>query len=319
VRAAGGRLNALLLAAGRGDRLRPLTDVVPKPALPLPGAPLGAWMLESLLERFDSVAVNCSHLAPEVVARLSLEGRAEVLVEEPEPFGTAGTLAGLRPRVEDRITVANADVITDLDPGELVAGHVAAGAPATVAVLPVESKADFTLSREGMVEGFIDRRDRADVAGARFIGVSVYERSALEALPDERPLGLGESLLAPLAASGRLAAYVHRGYAGDVGTVDRYAGACSDVLAGNAPPVPGGPYDDYRGRVIEVAGGRAFVAASASCEEGSLEDGAVVLAGAEVEPEARIRRSIVWPGERVPSGTALQDCIWFRGAALRVN
>jgi NDP-sugar pyrophosphorylase family protein len=170
-----------------------------------------------------------------------------------------------------------------------------------------------------MVEGFIDRRDRQDVAGARFIGVSVYERDALEELPDDRPLGLGESLLAPLAASGELAAYEHRGYVADVGSPSRYVDTCCDVLAATAPPAPEGPYDDYLGRVVEVPGGRAFVAHSASCEDESLGVGAVVLAGAEVAPGTTIRRSLVWPGEIVPTGIRLDETLVFQGSQLKVN
>jgi mannose-1-phosphate guanylyltransferase len=276
-------------------------------------------MLESLLQRFESVAVNCSHLASELKAQLSLEGRAEILVEEPEPFGTAGTLAALRPRLGDRIAVANADVITDLALDDLLARHGEAGAGATVAVAPVEKGADFRLSRDGRVEGFIDRRGRPGATGARFIGVSVYERGALNELPDKRPLGLGESLLAPLAATGELAAFVHRGYAADVGTLSRYVDTCSDVLAGTAPPAPEGPYDAYRGRVVDVHDGRAFVADSATCDEHRLGAGAVILAGAEIEPGAAVRNSVVWRGERVPASVSLDGVVWYGGVALRLN
>jgi NDP-sugar pyrophosphorylase family protein len=319
VTGAKGPVGALLLAAGRGDRLRPLTDVIPKPCLPMPGAPLGAWMLELLLERFEAVAVNCSHLAPSLIAQLSLEGRAEALVERPEPFGTAGTLAGLRSRVRDRIVVANADVVADVDMDEVLARHATAAASATVVVIPVSENADFRLSEEGRVEEFVDRRGNQSIAGARFIGVSVYEREVLNELPSERPIGLGETILARLASRGDLAAHVHHGYAADVGTRCRYVDTCSDVLGGVAPPPPSGPYGAYGGRLVEVEGGRAFVADSATCDESSLGRGAVVLAGANVSPRASLQRCVVWSHETVPPEARLEDCVWFRGRALRLN
>jgi mannose-1-phosphate guanylyltransferase len=312
-------VRALLLAAGRGERLRPLTDLVPKPALPMPGAPLGAWMLEGLLRRFDSVTVNCSHLASAVISQLALEDRVEVLREEPEPLGTGGTLAAIRSRVEDRIVVANADVICDLDLDALLDAHARMGAGATVAVKRVESGADFGLTAEARVAGFFDRRFVPYASGARFIGVAVYERAALDRLSDEVPLGLGEALLAPLASEGDLATYMHDGYVTDVGTLQRYVDACGDVLAEVAPRSPAGPYQVYEGEFVDVEGGRAFIARSAACERAGLGPGAVILGGARVGMGTKVADSIVWSNEEVPPGTLLRNSLWFRGRSLTLK
>ena len=308
----------LLLAAGRGERLRPLTDRVPKPAVPLPGAPLGAWMLERLLEHCSAVTVNCSHLATHVISRLGLEGRAAVLDEGAEPFGTAGTIAAVRDEITDRVVVANADVITDLELASVLAQHEESGAWATVVVVPVSSGADFRLAADGTVAGFVDRRTRSE-PGVLFMGISVFEREALDRLPDVRPLGLGESLLGSLAAEGVLAAHVHEGYYCDVGTIARYAQVCRDVLSGIAPGPPDGPYDAYRGRIVEVGNGRAFVSDSARCDKGSLGPGAVILAASVVEPGALVRDAIVWERETVPAGTVLDGALLFGGETLTLK
>jgi mannose-1-phosphate guanylyltransferase len=275
-------------------------------------------MLEGLLRRFDSVTVNCSHLASVVISRLALEGRVAVLREEPEPLGTGGTLAALRSRVKDRIVVANADVICDIDVDALLDAH-SLGAAATVAVTRVESGADFALTRQGRISGFFDRRFVPDADGARFIGLSVYERAALDRLSGKVPFGLGESLLAPLASEGELATYVHDGYVADVGTLQRYVDACGDVVSGVAPPPPIGPYEAYEGEFVEIAGGRAFIARSAACEPSSLGPGAVILGGARVGAGAMVADTIVWSKEEVPRGTELRSGLWFRGEPLTVK
>jgi NDP-sugar pyrophosphorylase family protein len=273
-------------------------------------------MLERVLGSKRNVVVNLNHLPDTVISNLELEGRAEVLMEEPEAFGTAGTLGVLRDRVEDRIVVANGDVLADVDVDELLDLHLASGAEATVVVAPVDEMADFAIDADDNISGFVDRRRRSTSAGARFIGVSVFERAVLQDLPETRPLGLGESLLRPLAESGRLNAFFHPGYFADVGTVSRYVDTCEDVLAGLAPPPPPGPYRRFAGRTIEVDGGRAFVADSARCDDSSLGPGATVCAAAEVEGGALVRRAVIWPDEVVPAGTQVVERVWFRGTQV---
>lgn len=303
-------MDSVLLCAGRGTRLRPLTDVVPKPALPLGDVPLGAWALAGLLTTGLDVLVNVSHLGHLVAAALEGFGPFETLVEEPDAYGSGGTVAAVRERVGNRLITANADVLTDLEPRELIATHRSSGADATVAVIDVASGGDFELSA-GRASAFIDRRDRPEAAGGRFMGTAVFERAALELLPDRRPLGLGEHLLRPLADSGRLATHVHSGYYLDVGTFGGYLEASVDVLAGRAPASPQPPPGD----IVELDGGNAYLGTGAHAEVESLGPGAMVLAGAQVEPGARVERAIVWPREVVPSGTELSDCVWAFGRA----
>ena len=306
---------ALLLAAGRGERLRPLTDVVPKPALPLPGGPVGAWPLEALLSTFTHVAVNASHLGGRLIRQLHLEGRVQVIEETPEPFGTAGTLAHIKKEIADTVFVANSDLLTDLAPEALVQQHARLGARATVAVVPVGSGADFIV-QQGRAIRFVDRRAEPESPGFRFMGMSVIDSDVVESLPDVRPLGLAESVLAPLVEAGELAAFDHQGYALDVGSARRYLQAATDVLAGTAPPPPSGPAA-RPGTLVEVEGGRAWLGPGASVEGSAIEPGAVVFAGARLGKGARVARSIVWPGEIVPAGAVLDGAVWFGGRDLK--
>lgn len=306
----GGVISAVLLAAGGGERLRPLTDVVAKPALPLLDLPLGAWGAKSL-GASPGFVVNVSHLAETIIEALDPEALgARVFVEHPEPYGTGGTLAALRDRVDERLLVWNADTLTDLDATELLETHERSGAAGTISVMAVPSYADFKVS-DGRATELIDRR-HASEAGARYIGVAVFEKRALELLPGGRPHGLTETLLRPLLERGELGVHVHERYSLDVGTIDRYLTASLDVLYERAPRPP----RSIPGKVVEVSGGRSYMGPGAHADEDSLGPGAIVLANATVEPGARIEHSIVWRAERVPSGTELRDVVWFGGRAL---
>ena len=306
--------SGLLLAAGRGTRLRPLTDEVAKPALPVLDVPLGAWGLAALASHAMPITVNVSHLPETVTDALGGRGaRFDVLNEEPDPLGTGGTLRALRERAGERLVVWNADAIADVDLDELLRSHAGNGQLATLAVKPVASRADFTLSEE-RIERLIDRRHE-DAPGARFIGVAVYERQALDLLDERVPLGATEGLLVPLLERGELAAFVHDGYARDVGTLDRYLRVSLDLLEGLAPAPPRDP----PGELVRVAGGRAYVGPRCDVDATSLGPGAIVLAGASLRRAAGVTRSIVWPGERVPPGAELRDCVWFGDRAWPVK
>lgn len=234
-------VRSVLFCGGRGTRLRPLTDSVPKVALPVAGVPLGAWGLAAL-RPVGGTVVNVSHLGRQVVDALRPFGPFEVLWEEPEPFGTAGTLAALAERAAERVVTYNGDLLSDLDVRDLIRTHERSGSAGTVAVAHVPDGADL-VEEGGRVIRFIDRRER-NSPGARFIGAAVWERAALDLLPQHRPAGLGETLLPALVERGGLAAHVHEGYALDVGTLERYETAQRDVAEGRAP-VPPAPLSEH--------------------------------------------------------------------------
>lgn len=304
-------IDAVLLAAGFGTRLRPLTEVVAKPALPLLDVPLGAWGLALLGRGGRKVAMNLSHLAEE--ARRTLEPYAPddvvILEEDPAPYGTAGTLKALEDDLGQRFVTMNGDLLTDVDPDELMTAHEASGAPATLAVKKVEAGADLELGNGG-VRGFIDRRERSGAPGALFLGMAAFDRSVLGLIPAERPTGLAEAVLRPLAERGELAVFATDTYSLDVGTPERYLRASMDLLFDAAPP----PALGWHGHIVEVDGGKAYLGPGTEVAPGAVGDGAIVLTGARVE--GYVSRSIVWTDEVVPGDAKVKDAIWFRGAPL---
>ncbi len=308
-------ISSLLLAAGRGTRLRPLTDHIAKPALPLLDLPLGTFGLTALLRDCPPVAVNVSHL-PNTVARALREvlgeGGFELLIE-PEPLGSGGTVGDLGARVGKRLVTYNADLLADVSVAALIAAHERAGALVTAAVGLVEAGADLALD-DARVTSFVDRRKHADKAGARFLGTAVIERGALDLIPDRRPVDLAEGLLRPAAERGELAVFVHDSYARDVGTPRAYLQASIDLLAGEGPRPPA----PLPGDIVEVDGGRAYVGPGARVPQDALGPEAVVLREASVGEGARLERALVWPHERVPVGKRVVEAIWALGTSFSI-
>ena len=306
-------LGSVLLSAGRGTRIRPLSDVCPKAALPLLDVPQAVPALRTLAATAPRVLVNLGHLHDEAALRLRVNTTkgVETLVEVPEPYGTGGTLKALVGRLAETIVTWNADLLTNLDPTQLLDTHRRAGAAATLAVTEVSAGADFARADQ-LLTRLLDRRQGETGSGARFIGMAVFEREALERLPDRRPMGLTEGLLKDLATEHQLACHVHDGYARDVGTPTDYVAAASDLLNERVR------VENFTspGKVVDVEGGRAYVGPRAQVDERSLGPDAIVLEGARVDPRAVVRRAIVWSDEEVPGGVEVTEGVWFEARLL---
>lgn len=301
-------VTGVLLAAGRGERLRPLSEMIPKPALPLLDVPLGAWGLANLLAATDEVIVNVSHLGERVIGALAGFGDFEVLDEGAEPWGSAGTLAAIKERARDTLLVHNADLLAEVDAAGLLAAHRAHGAVATIAVRSVESGADLTVDGR-RASGFIHRKEEPTGAGVQYLGTGAFERRALALLTQRRPAGLAEFLLRPLIEHGELAVHFSSGYALDVGTIERYLGASADLLGGRGPLPP----RPFPGELIDVAGGRAYVGPGADGDEESLGPGAALLAGSALHEGSYVTNAIVWQDEEVPAGARVENGVWAGG------
>ena len=131
-------MQALILAGGQGTRLRPLTESIPKPVLPLAGRPHIAYVIDWLeAHGVDDVVISCGFLAEAVRDALDgITGPRVRFATEPEPRGTAGAIRFAADELGDRFLVLNGDVLCDLDLTAMVAQHESTGARATIALYP---------------------------------------------------------------------------------------------------------------------------------------------------------------------------------------
>ncbi|ROR34674.1 N-acetylmuramate alpha-1-phosphate uridylyltransferase MurU [Inmirania thermothiophila] len=213
-------MRALILAAGRGERLRPLTDRTPKALLEVGGRALIEHHLVRLAAAgIREVAVNLGHLGERIRARLGDGRRHGVRITyfpEAPVLETAGAVVNALAWLgRGPFLVLNADVYTDLDPGRL---RIPAWADAHLVLVPNPAHhpaGDFAIDAQGRVGGPGPRRT--------FAGIGLY-RAALFAgcAPGPRPLG---PLLREAAAAGRVSGVLHRGCWLDVGTPERLAEA----------------------------------------------------------------------------------------------
>jgi mannose-1-phosphate guanylyltransferase len=220
-------MKAFLLAAGVGNRLRPITDTIPKCMIPVGGQPLlDIWLDAFDQAGVDEVLVNLHHL-PDVV-RNHLDARAGTpsvrTFFEPELLGSAGTLAANRAWVEgeEMFLACYADNLTDFDLRSLVETHRKHDTVATLAVFHSDRPSAggvVELDAAGTVTGFTEKPSHpvSDLVNA---GMYAFHPGVLDEIGGPRPLDIGYHLLPRLV--GRARAIPVEGYLRDLGTVDAY-------------------------------------------------------------------------------------------------
>ncbi|HSD29796.1 MAG TPA: NDP-sugar synthase [Vicinamibacteria bacterium] len=315
-------MKAMVLAAGLGLRMRPLTLLRAKPALPVLNRPLLHWTMERLARAgVTHVLVNLHHL-PRTVEEVLGTGKRWGLVlrysDEPVLLGTGGGPRAARGLFgTEPLLIVNGDVLFDFDLRRLLEAHRASGAVATLALRrnPVPyAYSPVVTDRSGRILSIAGRPKRAPGPVAMFASAHVLDPALLERLPE----GASDSvrdLYIPLLAEG---AHLHgvrtEGAWYDFGRPALYRDAQLRLL-------PGRGRDrvlvDGRARLAatarlrrSVVGGKARVARGARVERSVLWDGAVVEAG------ARAKGSIVATGGVVRAGEAAEEVIVLPAAAL---
>lgn len=212
-------MRAMILAAGRGERLRPLTDSVPKAMVRAGGKPLIAWHLERLAAAgCRHAVVNVSHLAEQIVDGIgdgSAYGLRIAYSREREPLETAGGIAQARPLLgEAPFLLVNADVYCEIDFGRLLALDLGERLAHLVLVPnpPHRADGDFSLA-QGLVGN--DASPRYTYAGIAVMSPGLV--SPVKA-GDKAPLA---PLLRAAAGRQRIGGELHRGMWQDVGTRER--------------------------------------------------------------------------------------------------
>jgi mannose-1-phosphate guanylyltransferase len=324
-------VQALVLVGGEGTRLRPLTETIPKPALPLAGRPFLAYMIEWLAAHgVDEVVLACGFLPdPLQEALAACESLGEggwprlVWVVEPEARGTAGAIKFAERHLRERFLALNGDVLTDLDLSALVRFHERRGARATLGLYPVSDASAYGLVRRdagGEVAEFVEKPEAGSGEGEGEINAGVYvlERQVLELVPGDRAVSIEREVFPRLVGDGLFGLRLE-GYWMDIGTPDRYLQASWDILEGRVRTrVERHPDGVLVSPGAEVAGDaevgpRAVVSEGCRVSAGAVVAESVLLEGCVVGEESRLTRAILSPGAEVEAGAEVRDAVIARG------
>lgn len=313
----------MVLSAGYGSRLRPLTAMLPKPLLPVGGRPLAAWTLERVAKAGAELAVlNLHHRGQDIERALGrkLGGLPLRYNSEAELLGTWGALAPVRETLaeSERILLVNADTLCRWPLKKLLRQHEKSGAAATLLLASRAAAQAFGggvgVDSEGYVVDFgaararqpgtatVSLRPPAGVAHRYvFGGAHVLSPQLLEQLPEPGVAAdIISDLYQPMLRSGaKIATLVTTRPWHDVGTPVRYLSAVVDEL--------------YRRR---FGLRRRWIAPGAQVNRSAKVVLSAIEAGAEIGAKVLVDRSLVLAGARVGAGSQIRSCIIGPGVAL---
>jgi mannose-1-phosphate guanylyltransferase len=320
----------MVMAAGLGTRLRPLTYEVAKPMVPVANRPVVEHLLRLLASHgFAEVIANLHWFPDEIEAALgdgSQLGVDLIYRREEELLGTAGGVRNVADFLtagdSDSFVVLAGDALTDVDLAGLVADHERSGAIATLAVKRV---ADVTglgvvvADADGRIQGFQEKPD-PDEALSDLVSCMIYvfRADVLDYFPDRPTLDWAKEIF-PILLENDAPMRVHPidAYWNDVGSIPEYLRGNLDAVAGRVSVDLNGELLDGSGdeeAPAEIAGGwelsgRVLVHAEATIGKARLDGTVVVGPGAGIGDGARVKDSVLLPGAEVPEDALLAGAI----------
>lgn len=292
---------AVVLVGGFGTRLRPLTNDIPKPMLPIVHRPMITRLVDRLAEGGVTDVVLALGFKPEPFAAAFPDGRhGDVRMHyavEPEPLDTGGAIAfaARHVGVDETFVVANGDIVCDLDVSALVARHRDIGADATLHLTPVDDPSAFGVVEtepNGIVRRFVEKPPPGTTDSNLInAGTYVFEPSVLDLIEPNERVSIERATFPRLVDEKRLAGWGTEDYWLDTGRPHQYLQANLDLVAG------------VRGDAPDPVSGSASVDPSAEVTDSVVGDHVTVGAG------ARIVGSVLLPGASVGAGATVEGSI----------
>jgi mannose-1-phosphate guanylyltransferase len=334
-------MKAMILAAGKGTRVRPITHTTPKPMIPIMQKPVMEFLLELLRQHgFNQIMVNVSHLSEEienyfrdgqrfgVEIAYSFEGRIEDGELIGDALGSAGGLKRIQdfqPFFDDTFVVLCGDALIDLDLGEAVRRHKEKGAMAsliTKRVLPdqVSSYGVVVSDPDGRVLSFQEKPSVEDAASDMInTGIYIFEPEVFDFIPSGEPFDIGSELFPKLVEAGAPFFALPMEFEWvDIGKVPDYWQAIRSVLQGDVRQVqvPGVEVRPGIFTGLNVAANWDKINVDGPIYVGGMtkiEDGATIIGPAMIGPSchicegATIDNSIIFDYSRIGPGVRLVE------------
>ncbi|AGP31398.1 mannose-1-phosphate guanylyltransferase [Corynebacterium terpenotabidum] len=323
--------DAVILVGGKGTRLRPLTNTIPKPMLPVAGYPFLQHLLARIREAGMTHVVLGTSFKAEFFEEFFGDGHdlgleIEYVVED-QPLGTGGGIRNVLDHLRhERAMVFNGDVLGGTDLEAVLRTHVDNDAEVTLHLLQVADPRAFgcvPTDADGRVTDFLEKTEDppTDQINA---GCYVFQRSVIAEIPADKVVSVEREVFpALLERDARVYGHVDQAYWRDLGTPADFVRGSSDLVRGIAPsPLIAGrhgealvdPSAGVAGGVLLLGG--TVVGRGAEIGAGARVDTSVILEGVVIEPGATVERCVIAAGARIGARAQLTDAVVGEGAVI---
>ncbi len=320
-------MQALILAGGKGTRLRPLTVYTPKPIVPICNRPFLLYQIDTLKRAgITDITLSLSYQPQKIELQLGDGSDFGVHLRyttEPQPMGTAGAYKYAEGLIREPTVVFNGDILTDLDLKAVIREHDERQATATIVLTPVENPSAYGLVEtepDGRVRRFLEK-PKADEITVDTINAGTYvlNPNVLDFIPDGENHSFEYGLFPTLLERGEKF-YAHipqRTYWMDIGTPKRYLQAHDDLLNNRVTRIHikkrQGEFDSATIAEIDDI---SMIGDDCTIKAGAQIINSVIGQGCYVDERARVANSVVWPHTRIGAGAQVNGSIIGRGCHI---
>ncbi len=325
-------MQALILAGGKGTRLRPLTVYTPKPIVPFLNQPFLLYQIEILRRAgIEEITLSLSYQPDKIELMLgdgSDHGVNLRCITEPSPMGTGGAYKFAASDIRETTVVLNGDILTDLDISKVIEFHKTKQAAATLVLTPVENPSAYGLvetDADGKVLRFREKPkpEELDELTTNTINAGIYilEPEVLDLIPTGENYSFEYNVFPELLNKQKpFYAYIlQENYWRDIGNPQSYLQGHHDFLSGK---IKGFELEKSRNAEIShtaIVDKTSIVAEECIIKPGVRITNSVIGKGVLIEEKAVIENSVVWSHTRISSGAEIKNAIIGRSCHIGKN
>ena len=320
-------MQALILAGGKGTRLRPLTVYTPKPIVPICNRPFLLYQIDTLRRAgITDITLSLSY-QPNKIEQLLGDGsdygvKLKYTVE-PQPMGTAGAYKFAEDLIREPTVVFNGDILTDLDLKAVIREHKEHKATATIVLTPVDNPSAYGLvetENDGRIRRFLEKPKPEEITCNTInAGTYILEPKVLDLIPAGENHSFEYGLF-PELLKRKEPFFAHvppRTYWIDIGTPERYLRVHQDLLANRVARIH---LKDRRGEFDSATAAQvdetSIIGDECQIKPGAQIVNSVLGPGCFVEERARVENSVIWPHTRVGTAAQVSAAIVGRGCHI---
>ncbi len=225
-------MQAIILAGGQGTRLREYTKELPKSLVPISGRPVVEIILKQFqIQGVKEIIMAVNHGAEQIISTLGDGSQFNLNIrysQEEKPLSTAAPLK-LIENLNDHFIVANGDILTDLNVGDLYKAHVESGAMMTTATCKRRGQIEFGVIEADDSNRVVSFNEKPEFNYVVSMGIHIFSRAVLDYIPDNCSFGFDELILSLLEQKQHVGTYPFDGYWLDIGRPDDYEKAIADA------------------------------------------------------------------------------------------